>query len=130
MLGSPVDPPRQITPRQHQVFRDTQARRDGEVLIDHADLQLMRIAWGANRTLAVVDQNTARLQRAVANDAFDQRAFTRAVFAEQGVDGAGAHLERHFIQRAKRTEMFADTNGFQARGAHVHAFSRSRSSEE
>ncbi len=90
----------------------------------------MRVARGANLVFAVVDKNAARLQRAVADDAFDQCALAGAVLAEQGVNGAGADLEGHLVECAKRTEMLAGTNRLKARGAHVHAPNRSRSIEE
>ena len=58
-----------------------QRRHEGEVLIDHADAQRLRVPRIAHGDLAAVKQELTAVGRIEAHDAFDERRFARAIFA-------------------------------------------------
>ena len=74
---------------QHEVLQHRHVRHQGEVLVDHAEPELVRLARMGDRDLAAVEQDLALVGGVVAHGAFDQRALAGAVLAQQRMEGAG-----------------------------------------
>ncbi len=89
----PVDDRRQFAAREQQVLRHRHAGNEREVLVDHADAEIARDGWRRDVALAPVDEHRAFFGALIAYDAFDERAFAGAVFAEQCMHAAGCDLE-------------------------------------
>ena len=103
-LLAPVDHGGKLGTRQHEILGHGHGRHRGEVLVDHAEAERVRGARILDLPLAVVDQHVAVVRPVVAHDAFDQRALAGAVLAEQGVEAAGRHLQRHLVERGELAE--------------------------
>src|ERR1700735_5262824 len=82
---------------EQYVFAHGEARNEIALLMDDADAGGDRIA----RTLEVdgraVEPQFAVIRTIDASDNLDQRRFAGAVFAEQRVDRAAAHRQRHVL---------------------------------
>ena len=59
LLLRPVDHGRHVVARQHQVFGDRHRRHQGEVLVDHAEAERMRVLRIGDRLLAAADDDVA-----------------------------------------------------------------------
>jgi hypothetical protein len=98
-LRPPVDHGGRAAAGQQQVLGHRHARRQREVLVDHADAQRARDDRIGDVLLAAVDQDAAGLGAVEAGDALDQRALAGAVLAQQRMHGARRRLERDAVQR-------------------------------
>ena len=83
-----------------EIFRRGQRRHQGEMLIDHADAQRLRILGIADGCLGPVEQELAPVGNVEAHDALHERRLAGAVLAEQRVKRTGRNLDRHVLQRA------------------------------
>src|SRR5690242_21089544 len=57
-----------------EVFQHRHVRHQREVLVDHAESQLVRLARMGDRDLAAVQQDLARVGRVVAHGALDRKS--------------------------------------------------------
>ena len=71
------------------------------MLIDHAQAEGVRSMGIFDHLLAVADDKLARVGPVISHDAFDQRRLAGAVLAEQRVEAAGGHFQRHLVERGK-----------------------------
>src|SRR6516225_8216143 len=74
------------------------------MLVDHADAVGVRLARIVDLDLPAVDDHLAARRLVEAHDAFDEGRLAGAVLAEEGVQGARLHLDRHVLERDQRTE--------------------------
>ena len=81
------------------IFRDAGGVEDGQLLVDNADAGLFRCdgAWKVHAFS--VQKNFASVRLVDAGQDVHQRAFARAVFAEQRMHLSALKLEIHAIQR-------------------------------
>ena len=84
------------------------------MLIDHAEPERVRGARIVDDLLPVIDHQLAVVGLVIAHDAFDERALAGAVFAEQRMERAGPHLQRHLVERRELAEAFDDVERFDA----------------
>src|SRR6185312_10627901 len=94
-------------------------RRDAELLMHHGDAGGMRIAGGAEPSFLSVQQQAAGEFRMQAGDDLHQRAFARAVLADETVDLAGGEREVDPAQRLDAAEGLADPLEFEDGGRAV-----------
>ena len=87
------------------------------MLIDHAKPKRVRVLWVRDRPFAAADHHIAFGRVVIAHDAFDQRAFAGAVFAEQRVKCARADFERDVVQCHEIAEPHRHGDGVDAKGA-------------
>ena len=116
-FGAPVDHGRRLAAGQQQVFSDGHARRQCEVLVDHADTQRPGNHRVGNVLFAAIDQDAAGFGCLESGDAFDQGALAGAVLAQQCVDSARADLHGDAVQSGKTAEAFGQLVGVQREGA-------------
>ena len=86
------------------VFGDAQLGKEQQLLIDDRDALGARVAWRGKMNDLAADANLARVRAMNAGHDLDQRRLASAVFAEQRVDLAGAHIERHIAQHGDADE--------------------------
>ena len=96
-LAGPVNHRRHAGGEQ-QVFGHRHARRQGEMLVHHANAQGARDKGVGNGLLAAVHQHAAFVGRLKAGHALDQGAFARAVFAQQCMYRTGGDFQAHLVQ--------------------------------
>src|SRR6185312_11668852 len=58
----------------------------------------------------------ALIEHAIADEALHERTLARPVLAEQGMHGAGAHLQRHVVERGEQAEALGRPHHFHAHG--------------
>ena len=63
---------------------------------------------------AVIDEQLALVGLVIAHDAFDERRFAGAVLAEQRMERARPHLQRHLIERGELAEALGHVERFDA----------------
>ena len=93
---------------QHHVRLDRQMRGEIQLLIDHRDAKpkgIERLVRGEGMT---PEMNLARVRVLRTGKDFHERRFARAVFADEGVDFAGADVKAHVSQRHARAEALDD----------------------
>jgi hypothetical protein len=113
LLLAPVDEQRQVRAGQHQVLGHGHVRHQGEVLVDHADAQPLRLARVADLGLLVTHQDPPLVGLVVAHHALDQRALAGAVLAQKRVHRPRRHPQRDAVQRLEGAEGLADVDRFQ-----------------
>ena len=95
------------------------------MLVHHAEAERVGVLRIGDRLFAAADQHVALGRVVVAHDAFYQRAFAGAVFAEQRVEGAGPHFQFDIVQRDKVAEAHGHGHRIDAKRAFRHrAFRR------
>ena len=114
---APVDERRRVGAADDEILSCGQRRHEGEMLIDHADAERLRVLGIAHGGLVPVKQKLALVRRVEAHDAFDERRFAGAVFAEKGVKRACRNVNRHVLKRAQRAEGLAHADRFERRRA-------------
>ena len=95
---------------QEDVFGDGQEGHQGQLLVDDGHAQMFAVADALELALFPLKHDGAAVA-AVGVDArehFHQRGFARAVFAHDGVDFTGAHLQVDPVQGNDAREGFAD----------------------
>ena len=121
----PVHDGRNVVARQHQVFGDRHRRHQRKMLIHHAKPERVGILRIGDRLLAAADQHVAFGRVVVAHDAFHQRAFAGAVFAEQRMERAGPHFQFDIVEGDEIAEAHGHGDGVDAERAFRHrAFRR------
>ena len=78
------------------------------MLIDHAKPKRVRVLWVRDRPFAAADHHIAFGRVVIAHDAFDQRAFAGAVFAEQRQHLARVQFQIDAAQSLDAGERFFD----------------------
>lgn len=102
---------------EEDVFSDGHVFDEGQLLVDDADTGGLGIARGVEADGLAVEQDLAG-EAAVGVDAgedFDQGGFAGAVFADEGVDFAGANIEGDAVERTHTGEFLDDVPGFEKR---------------
>src|SRR5208283_6179705 len=94
-LLAPVDERGRVGAADDEILRRRQRGNQGEVLVDHADAERLRLARIAHGDFGAVDQELAAVGRVEAHDAFDEGRLSRAVLAEQRVERARRHGDRN-----------------------------------
>ena len=107
-LRAPVDHEGQNGARQDEVLGHAHVRHEREVLVDHAHAERLRLARALDLHLGAVDEDPAGVRRLVAHDAFDDRALSGAVLAEERVEGARGERQRDVVEDDERPESLAD----------------------
>src|SRR4029077_4660231 len=90
-------------------------RHQREMLIDHAEPERVGIFRVGDGLLAAADQHIAFGRVVVAHDAFDQRAFSRAVLAKQRVKRAGLDLQFDLVKSSEIAEPHGHGDGLDAK---------------
>ena len=83
--------------RKGDVFRCGEHIHQFEMLVDHADAQVQRIARGADGNNLVPHIDLALIGVVDAGDHVHQGSFAAAVFAQQGQNFAAAHAQRDIL---------------------------------
>jgi hypothetical protein len=113
---------------QQNIFFHRQMRRQIQFLVNHRNAASHCLQRTARRVRRAVQKHFAavRLQRAAQR--FHQRAFARAIFANQRVNFPRRHFQRNAAQGLHPLETFAQTRNAQPRGRHFTCggFSNSR----
>ena len=94
--GFPVDDAGEPFDRlisEHDVLRDGQCRHDRPLLMDHRDAEILAFRHAVDDHADAFDANLAGVRPQHAGEHLDQRALARAVFADDGVNFAGANGE-------------------------------------
>src|SRR4029453_14163072 len=81
---------------------------EGELLVDHADPGLERVAGVLEAERAAVEQHLARVGGMDAGEQLAERALARAVLATERVAGAGVHVEADALEGDHAREALAD----------------------
>ncbi len=113
-LLAPVDDARHVLARNHEVLRPGQRRHEREMLVDHAKPQRRRVLRACDRNLVAIDRDLSRCWVVEAHHAFDERRLAGAVFAQQRVERARRHLDRHVVQRREAAEAHGHADGLDA----------------
>ena len=103
-LAAPVDHAPHVVSRDHQVLGTGQRRHQHEILVHEPDADRMRLARIGDGYLATVDRYLAGIRSVEACDTLDQRRLARPVFAEEGMESCGRHLDRDVVERNERAE--------------------------
>src|SRR5207249_11247302 len=74
----------------------------------------------AQIALARVHDDAAGVRRVLADEALHERALPRPVLAEQRVERAGGHAERHVVERDERAEALRQADDFDLERALAH----------
>ena len=122
-LGCPVDDRRQVLAAQHEILQHRHVRHQSEVLVDHAQPQLVRLARMADRDLAAVEQHLALVGGVVAHRALHQRALAGTVLAQQRMEGTSTDLHRDVVERRHGAEALGKADQLERRGR-AHAPTR------
>ena len=122
----PVDDGGQGILAQHQVLGHRHARHQGEVLIDHAEAQVMGLARVGDVPNLARDPDLSRVRVIVAHQALDERALARAVLAEEGVEGPGIEADRDLVEREQGAEPLGHPTDRQVRRPVLRAGLRGR----
>ena len=80
--------------RQGNIFCCREDVDELEVLVDHADAQIQRVAGGADRHGLVADVDLALVGEVDTGDHVHQRGFAAAVFAQQRQNFAAPYAQR------------------------------------
>jgi hypothetical protein len=115
-LACPIDHRRHMVARQHEILGDRHRRHEREVLIDHAQPERVRGSRIADHLLPVIDQKLAVIGLVITHDAFDESRFAGPVFAQERMERARTHLQRHGVERDELAETFDDIERFDAEG--------------
>ena len=101
-----------LRPEKH-VLGHRQVGRDAEFLMHHGDAGRVRVAHRSKPGLPAVQHETAREFRMHAGDDLHQRAFARAVLADETMDLAGGKREVDPAKRLDTAEGFRDPLQFE-----------------
>ena len=93
---------------EKHVLGHRQVRRDAEFLMHHGDAGCARVAHRSKPGLPAVQHETPGEIRVHAGDDLHQRAFARAVFADETMDLAGGKREVDPAKRLDTAEGFRD----------------------
>ena len=99
--------------RKQQVFRNRHVRHQREVLIDHADSEIMGVARRGDSPFLPIHHDVSSIRLAITHDAFHERTLAGAVLSKQNMKGAGLNGERHVVKRGDAAEMLADSHCLQ-----------------
>ncbi len=86
---------------------------DAQLLMDHGDAGRMGVAGRSETGLSPVQHETAGIFRMHAGDDLHQRAFSRAVFADETMDLAGEQRKIDPTKRFDTAEGFGDLEQFE-----------------
>ena len=95
-------------PRKY-VFRNAEIRDQREVLVDDADAGSHRISRAREVDWTAQESDLACVGRIKTGNELDQRAFARAIRAEQGMDFAGSDVEIDSVERHDAGKGFSQT---------------------
>ena len=98
---------------EKDVFGHRQVRGDAQLLMHHGDAGRVRVAGRAETGVLPVQRKTAGEFRMHAGDDLHQRAFSRAVFADETMDLAGEQREIDPAKRLDAAEGFGDPSQFE-----------------
>src|SRR4029077_14889758 len=70
----------------------------------------LRHARARDLDLYAVDEDPAGVRRLIAHDALHERALSRAVLAQEGVEGPRGERERDVVEDHERPESLADSD--------------------
>ena len=118
-LLAPIDEGGRVGAARDQILGRGQRRHEGEMLIDHADAERLRVARIAHDDLFAVEQQASAVGRVEAHHAFDQGRLARAVLAEQRMEGAGGNLDRNVVERGEAAEGLGHADRLERRAARV-----------
>jgi len=79
-----------------------------ELLLDHADAELLGLAWAEGVHVLAAQAYLPRVLSMHAEQDSDQGRPTGTILAYQGVDFAFPQFEVHIVQRANAQEVFGD----------------------
>ena len=83
--------------RQGNVFGGGKDVHQLEVLVDHADAQVQRVAGGTDGDRLIVDVDIALIGEINTRDHIHQGGFAAAVLAQQGQNLAAAYPQRNIL---------------------------------
>ena len=95
------------------VFRHIQIGKHHRLLINRGNAVRLRLNRTIQRNRFAVEQNFAAVRRMYARHDFDERAFARAIFAEQRVNFAGIQRQRNIVQRLRCIKTLGDVFHFE-----------------
>ena len=113
----PVDEGRGIGAADDKVLGGGERGHQGEMLVDHADAQRLRLARIADAGLPPVEQQLPLVGRIKAHDAFDQHRFARTILAQKRMERTAGNFHANIVQRHQRAEHFGHADGFERRRA-------------
>ena len=93
---------------EEHVLRDRPLRDHGDLLGDHRDPALERLARRAEAHRLAAQVQLALVLREHARDDLAERGLAGSVLADEGMNGAGADLDRDLVQCARAAERLAD----------------------
>ncbi len=103
---------------QQNVVFDAQIRSKVQLLVDHRDADAPRIVRTLGTKRSAGDRHRAAVCSVGAAQHFQQRAFARAVFANQGKDFAARDGQRNVLKCVCGTKPFADPLHFEQSRIH------------
>ena len=104
---------------EENVRRDVEVVREVEFLVDERDAARERIVDATNLDYFTIEQNLATILPLHAREDFHERAFPRAVFADNGEHLAAGEREAHAPQRADTGKGFRQLSDFKQGRAHA-----------
>ncbi len=104
---------------EEEVGSDVQARHEVELLRDHDDAGLVRLARGGETGRRTGQRDRAAIRRRGAGDDGHQRALAGTVLAQQDMDLAGAQVEIDAAQGMHAAEPLLDAGEPQQRLVHL-----------
>src|SRR5205814_2197932 len=90
------------------VLRDAHARHQVQLLMDHGDAKVKRIARRAEAQIAAVEEQLAGIRSVDTCDDLHERRLAGAVLAAQGVHRAAPESHRHIVQGHDSGKRLAD----------------------
>ena len=107
------------TRRERDVLRDRRVREKRRLLVDRGDAERASDGWIDAAIDCRGDASEPESACSAPVTILMKRRFACAVLADQGVNFAGAELERDAVQRADAGERFCDGCRFEERARHV-----------
>ena len=112
-LLAPVDHRRRVGAAGDEILRRRQRGHEGEMLIDHADAEGLRVARIFHRDFGSVEKERSLVGRIEAHHTFDERRLARAVFAQKRVKRARRHIDGDVVERGEPPERLGHPHRFE-----------------
>ena len=85
-------------PAEKHILSDAQLRNEHEFLMDDVDAEIVSLVWGFDLDRLSLPEHLAPIGLIQPRDDLHERRLTGAVFADQGVNLAGPHLEADVVK--------------------------------
>jgi hypothetical protein len=109
----PVDHRGRVGAAGDEILGRRQRGHEGEMLIDHADSERLRVARILHVDFSLVEQKGSLVRGIEAHHAFNEGRLARAVLAQKRMKRARGDLDRHIVERSETPESLGHSYRFE-----------------